>query len=103
GGAAYAPPTAGTSLSMTVPADTPTGVTALVGARIVTMANAEGGIVDDGVIVIDGNRIRAVGPRASMTIPAGARIVDVAGKTIIPGLIDGHAHGAQGGGEPVPQ
>jgi len=103
GGTAYAPPTSGTSLSITVPADVPTGQVALVGARIVTMANAEGGIIDDGVILIDGNRIRAVGPRASVTIPAGARIVDVAGKTIIPGLIDGHAHGSQGEDDLIPQ
>jgi imidazolonepropionase-like amidohydrolase/Tol biopolymer transport system component len=103
GGTAYAPPTAGTSLSITVPADVPTGQTALVGARIVTMANAQGGIIDDGVILIDGNRIRAVGPRASVAIPAGARIVDVTGKTIIPGLIDGHAHGPQGEDDLIPQ
>jgi len=67
------------------------------------MANADGGIIDDGVILIDGNRIRAVGPRGSVAIPAGARIVDVAGKTIIPGLIDGHAHGSQGEDDLIPQ
>jgi imidazolonepropionase-like amidohydrolase/Tol biopolymer transport system component len=102
-GTAYSPPTAGISLSMTVPADTPTGWTALVGARIVTMANAEGGIVDDGIILIEGNRIRAVGPRGAVTVPAGARVVDVAGKTIIPGLVDGHAHGIQGEDDLIPQ
>ncbi|MBV9883164.1 MAG: PD40 domain-containing protein [Sphingomonadaceae bacterium] len=103
GGTPYAPPTAGTPLSITVPADAPTGLTALVGARIVTMANADGGIIDDGVILIDGNRIRAVGPRASVPIPAGARTVDVTGKTIIPGMIDGHAHGPQGEDDLIPQ
>jgi imidazolonepropionase-like amidohydrolase/Tol biopolymer transport system component len=103
GGTAYSPPTAGTSLSITVPADAPTGQVALVGARIVTMANAEGGIIDDGVILIDGNRIRAVGRRGEVAIPAGARQVDVSGKTIIPGLIDGHAHGSQGEDDLIPQ
>jgi len=103
GAAAYSPPATGISLSMTVPADVPAGWTALVGARIVTMANAEGGIIDDGVILIEGNRIRAVGPRASVAIPAGARTVDVAGKTIIPGLVDGHAHGAYGEDDLIPQ
>jgi imidazolonepropionase-like amidohydrolase/Tol biopolymer transport system component len=103
GGTAYSPPAAGVSLSMTVPADAPTGQVALVGARIVTMANDAGGIIDDGTILIEGNRIRAVGPRASVAVPAGARVVDVAGKTIIPGLIDGHAHGSQGEDDLIPQ
>jgi imidazolonepropionase-like amidohydrolase/Tol biopolymer transport system component len=103
GGAAYSAPTSGTSLSMTVPADVPQGVTALVGARIVTMAAEDGGIIDDGVILIEGNRIRAVGPRSAVAVPAGARTVDVAGKTIIPGLIDGHAHGSQGEDDIIPQ
>ncbi len=103
GGTAYSPPTAGTSLSMTVPADVPQGWVALVGARIVTMADANGGIIDDGVILIEGNRIRAVGPRGQVAIPAGAQQVDVAGKTIIPGLIDAHAHGSQGEDDLIPQ
>jgi len=103
GGTAYSPPTAGTSLAMTVPADVPRGWVALVGARIVTMTNEAGGIIDDGVILIEGNRIRAVGPRAQVNIPAGAQQVDVAGKTIIPGLIDAHAHGSQGEDDLIPQ
>lgn len=103
GGTAYAPPATGVSLSMTVPADTPTGRVALVGARVVTMADAQGGIIDDGVILIDGNRITAVGRRGQVAIPADARTVDVSGKTIIPGLIDGHAHGPQGEDDLIPQ
>ena len=38
------------------------------------MADAQGGIIDDAVILIEGNRIRQVGPRASVTIPAGTVI-----------------------------
>ena len=49
-------------------------------------------VVEDGTIVVENNRIKAVGPRASVTVPAGAKTVDVAGRTIIPGLIDEHAH-----------
>jgi imidazolonepropionase-like amidohydrolase len=103
GGAAYTAPTAGTNLSVTAPADVPQGVVALVGARLVTMANAAGGIIEDGVIIVDGNRIRAVGPRASTAIPAGARQVDVSGKTIVPGFIDAHGHGPYGVADLVPQ
>ncbi|HEX8625997.1 MAG TPA: amidohydrolase, partial [Allosphingosinicella sp.] len=99
----FQPPTTGVSLSMDVAADRPTGVVALTGARIVTMAAADGGIIDDGVLVVRGDRILAVGPRGQVSIPAGAKTVDVAGKTIIPGLVDAHAHGPQGQDDLIPQ
>jgi imidazolonepropionase-like amidohydrolase/Tol biopolymer transport system component len=99
----FQPPESGVSLGMEIAADKPSGVVALTGARIVTMADRQGGIVEDGVIVIRGDRIVAVGPRASTAIPAGARTIDVAGKTIIPGLVDAHAHGPQGVDGMVPQ
>ena len=99
----FTPPKTGLSLAMEVAADKPTGVTALTGARILTMAGKDAGTIDDGVIVIRGDRIVAVGPRAQVAIPAGARTVDLAGKTIMPGLVDAHAHGPQGEADLVPQ
>jgi imidazolonepropionase-like amidohydrolase/Tol biopolymer transport system component len=99
----FQPPRAGVSLSMDIAADKPTGQIALTGARIVTMASRDGGIIDDGVILIRGDRIAAIGRRGEVAIPAGAKIVDVAGKTIIPGLVDAHAHGPQGEDDLVPQ
>jgi len=93
---AYEPPS-GHSLAAKLQADVPDGRIALTGGRIVTMTGADGGVIDNGVIVIDGNRIAAVGG-PDTPIPAGANRVDVGGKTIIPGLIDAHAHGAQGAG-----
>jgi len=99
----YQPPTSGVSLERTIVAEKPSGTVALTGARIVTMAQADGGIIDNGVIVIQDNRILAVGPAGQVSVPAGAKTVDVTGKTIIPGLIDAHAHGPQGTDELVPQ
>ncbi len=99
----YEPPAEGVSLAIRVEADKPSGRVALTGARIVTMAGEDGGVIEDGVIVVNGDRIEAVGPRGDVAVPAGAKTVDVAGKTIIPGLIDGHAHGAQGQDEIIPQ
>ncbi len=96
-------PRTGVSLSMDVTADKPTATVALTGARVVTMARADGGIIDDATVLIRGDRIVAVGPRASVTVPAGAITVDVRGKTIIPGLVDAHAHGPQGEDELVPE
>ena len=48
-------------------------------------------VIDNGTILIDGDRISAVGPTASITYPAGTRTIDVTGKTIMPGLIDAPA------------
>jgi imidazolonepropionase-like amidohydrolase/Tol biopolymer transport system component len=92
----YTPPEDGVSVSVHREADVPEGMVALTGATIVTMAAPDGGVIEDGVIVTDGNRIQAVGPRGSIEIPAAAKVVDVSGTTIIPGLIDAHAHGSQG-------
>jgi Tol biopolymer transport system component len=102
-GGKYAAPASGIPIGVTARADVPTGVTALVGAKVVTMADESGGIIEDGVVLIEGNRIRQVGRRGQVNIPAGARQVDVAGKFIIPGLIDAHAHGSQGEDDLVPQ
>jgi imidazolonepropionase-like amidohydrolase/Tol biopolymer transport system component len=92
----FEPPKSGVSLSITVPTDKPKGKVALIGARIVTMAGADGGVIDNGIVLIEGNRIAAIGSAAAMTIPAGTPTVNVSGKTIIPGLVDAHAHGPYG-------
>ena len=63
---------------------------ALVGGRLI---DGNGGPpLDDACLLIRGRDILAVGPRASTSIPDGARVYDVGGKTILPGLIDGHVH-----------
>ncbi|WP_265571390.1 amidohydrolase family protein [Sphingomicrobium nitratireducens] len=79
----------------------PTGQLALTGARIITMNGDE--VIENGTILIDGDTISAVGPTAAMTYPAGTPIIDVTGKTIIPGLIDAHWHGPMGAGLTIPQ
>ena len=48
--------------------------------------------IEDAVIVVEGERIKAVGRRGEVTIPRGAKIIDAKGKTILPGFIDGHCH-----------
>src|SRR6476646_2286968 len=65
-------------------------VTVLTGATVIDGTGKDA--VKDAVIVIDGRKIVAVGPRASVKIPAGAREVNVAGKYIIPGLMDANVH-----------
>jgi imidazolonepropionase-like amidohydrolase/Tol biopolymer transport system component len=68
----------------------PKGSVVLSGARIITMKGDE--VIERGDIVITDNRIAAVGARGRVQIPAGAKVIDVTGKTIMPGLVDVHAH-----------
>jgi Tol biopolymer transport system component len=75
---------------ITVPSDRPVGVIALRGARIITIKGDA--VIENGTIVIRDNRIAAVGPASSVPIPAGAKVIDVPGTTIIPGLVDIHYH-----------
>jgi imidazolonepropionase-like amidohydrolase len=64
--------------------------TAFVGARIVSGTGAPA--IEDGVLLVDGTKIVAVGPREKVQIPANAQTVALGGKFIIPGLISAHSH-----------
>ncbi|MCW5647800.1 MAG: PD40 domain-containing protein, partial [Sphingopyxis sp.] len=99
----FTPPSDGISLAMTERAAKPRGTVVITGAKILTMADASGGVIDNGAIVIENDRITAVGPLAAITIPAGATTIDATGKTIVPGFVDAHAHGPHGADELIPQ
>jgi imidazolonepropionase-like amidohydrolase/Tol biopolymer transport system component len=93
------PEAVGIPIGFAAPTDVPAGTIALTGARIITMAGAvpgqpapAGGVIENGTIIVTGNRIVAIGPAAAVTIPAGAERIDVTGRTIMPGLVDVHAH-----------
>lgn len=73
-----------------VPRRRPSGSVLLTGARIVTMRGDE--VVANGDVLVTDNRIAAVGRRGSLRVPSGTRAINVSGKTIIPGLVDAHAH-----------
>ena len=64
-------------------------VVAIVGARLI---DGTGTAVDDSVILVAGERITAAGARARVAVPQGATVVNAAGKSVIPGLIDVHCH-----------
>ncbi|MBM4187957.1 MAG: amidohydrolase family protein [Gemmatimonadetes bacterium] len=76
-----------TEVRLRVPRRTPAGSIALVGAKIVTVDSQ--GVIDRGTIVVRGARITCVG---SCDTAGVDRVVAVTGKTIIPGLVDLHAH-----------
>ncbi|MDQ6799582.1 MAG: amidohydrolase family protein, partial [Acidobacteriota bacterium] len=48
--------------------------------------------IENAVVVIEGNTIRAVGPESAVKIPAGAKVIDTNGYTMMPGLMDMHVH-----------
>ena len=96
-------PAKGRPIGFEAAADVPTGSLAFVGGRVVTMRGGGDEVIEDGVVIVEGNRIRAVGPRASVAIPSGARTVDVSGKTVLPGIVDAHWHGDLGNNGLVPQ
>ncbi|MGZ7041080.1 MAG: amidohydrolase family protein, partial [Thermoanaerobaculia bacterium] len=93
-------PATGINIGFTRPYDVPSGKIALTGARVITMRGDE--VIENGTVVIDGNRILSVGP-ASTAVPAGATVIDAKGKTIMPGIIDVHWHGAMGADDITPQ
>lgn len=80
----------GIRIGLELQTDKPSGVVALTNARIITMNGDE--VIENGTIVVRENRIEAVGSAAAVSIPRGAHVVDAAGHTIIPGLVDAHAH-----------
>jgi Tol biopolymer transport system component len=75
-------------IRVSAPRDIPQGTAVLRGARVITMRGDE--VLEDADVVVVNNRISAVGPRGA--VPAGARVIDVSGKTIIPGFVDTHSH-----------
>lgn len=91
----------GTNIGFSQSVYVPEHSVAFVGATVVTMNGDE--VIEDAVLVVEGNQITEVGPRGMVHIPRGAEQIDVSGKTIIPGLIDVHAHGAQGENQIIPQ
>lgn len=70
--------------------DMPEGTVLLKGARIITMEGDQ--IIESGDILVENNRIKAMGPTGTIQAPAGAKVYDLAGKTIVPGFVDTHAH-----------
>jgi imidazolonepropionase-like amidohydrolase/Tol biopolymer transport system component len=89
------PEAKGVNISFTAKSDVPGGTLALVGARIITAAGDA--VIENGTVIVEGNQIAAVG--RGVAIPAGARQIDVRGKTIMPGIIDVHGHvGGEGDG-----
>jgi len=82
--------TTGTDINLKLKTDVPDGRVAFKNVRIITMKDDE--VIENGTIVIDQNKISAIGKASDIQIPADAKIYDMTGKTIMPGIVDVHAH-----------
>lgn len=96
---------AGIPVGLRQATDRPADSFALVGGRVVTMRDSGSTqeVIEDGVVLVRGERIVAVGKRGEVAIPTGAREIDVAGKTVFPGIVDVHAHASHFGQGVIPQ
>ncbi len=64
-------------------------IIALTGGKLLTITH---GTIENGVLVMEGGKITAVGKTGEVKIPAGAQVIDVTGMTVYPGLIDSETH-----------
>ena len=80
----------GISIGLKAKVDKPSGRIAFTNARIITMEGDQ--IIENGTLVINQNKIEAMGNCGEVNIPANAKVIDASGKTIMPGMVDAHAH-----------
>ncbi|MCC5854600.1 MAG: PD40 domain-containing protein [Idiomarina sp.] len=91
----------GTNISFTQPVHVPNQTVAFVGGTVITMNGDE--VIENATVLVEGNKITAVGRRGQVRVPSTARVIDFSGQTMIPGLIDTHAHGPHGEQQIIPQ
>ena len=78
------------SINLTVKSDVPEGIIAFTNARLITMNGNE--VIEEGTIIINQNKIDTIGTSEKIVIPEDAKVYDMKGKTIMPGIVDVHAH-----------
>ncbi|BDD11583.1 bifunctional TolB-family protein/amidohydrolase (plasmid) [Fulvitalea axinellae] len=86
----FKPEKKGQNVGLTLKADIPEGKMAFTNARIITMDGDK--VIENGILVVDGNKIVAVGEASATKMPSDAKVIDCSGKTIMPGIVDSHAH-----------
>lgn len=82
-------PEKGIETGLSIATDKPKGLIAFTNARIITMKGNE--VIENGTVLVEDNKIKAVGKGVS--VASGAKVINCNGKTIMPGMIDAHAHG----------
>jgi len=80
----------GIAIGLKLKSDKPSGSYVLMNARIITMNGDE--VIENGVVIVEDNRITSVGDARTVRLPASLHKIDMQGKTIMPGIVDVHAH-----------
>jgi imidazolonepropionase-like amidohydrolase/Tol biopolymer transport system component len=80
----------GMTLSLELKMDKPEGLIAFTNARLITMEGNE--VIENGTLIVEGNEIKSLGATGTVRIPSDAKVIDCAGKTIMPGIVDVHGH-----------
>lgn len=80
----------GIKINLEVTADQPSGKIAFTNATIITMEGDQ--VIQNGTILVNGNRIEKIGTASEVPIPSDAKVYDSSGKTIMPGIVDAHVH-----------
>ncbi|KEO75372.1 amidohydrolase family protein [Anditalea andensis] len=84
------PSTEGVPIGLKYQMDKPKGRIAFTNARLITMEGDE--VIEKGTIIIHENKIETIGQASAVDIPNGSKVYDMNGKTIMPGIVDAHAH-----------
>ncbi|MDP2560517.1 amidohydrolase family protein [Psychrobium sp. 1_MG-2023] len=91
----------GINIGFTQKVDVPRGTIAFVGGQVITMKGEQ--VIKNGTVIVEGNVIKAVGSANVIDVPKNAKVIDLKGKSVMPGLIDVHHHSSQGSNEIIPQ
>ena len=86
----YSSKAAPIKINLEVKSDVPEGIIAFTNARLITMNGDK--VIEEGTIIINQNKIDTIGTSEEIVIPEGAKVYDMKGKTIMPGIVDVHAH-----------
>ncbi|MDT0621936.1 amidohydrolase family protein [Croceitalea vernalis] len=84
------PDSTGIKVGLELKTHKPTGRIAFTNATIITMEGDE--VIENGTIIINENKIEQLGSSEAISVPPNATVFDVTGKTIMPGIVDAHAH-----------
>ena len=80
----------GIKIGLTAKSDVPEGRVAFTNARLITMKGNQ--VIENGTIIVYKNKIEKIGKSSAVRVPSDAKVYDMKGKTIMPGIVDVHAH-----------